>query len=433
MNFTKSIAIHEKAKGIIPGGVNSPVRAFKSVKGSPVYIARAKGSRLYDIDGNAYIEYVNSWGPLILGHAHEQVVEAVKKAAELGTSYGAPTEQEYDMAELICSVVPSIEMVRMVNSGTEATMSALRLARGFTGRELVVKFEGCYHGHADSFLIKAGSGAATLGLPDSPGVTAGTAKDTITLKFNDIDALKALFAEHGQKIAAVIIEPVVGNMGVVIPKPGFLESIRDITRQYGALLIFDEVMTGFRLSIGGAQALYGISPDITTFGKVIGGGLPVGGYGARKEIMERMAPAGPIYQAGTLSGNPLAMAAGITTLKILKEHPDIYTDLENKGAMIEQGLKSNLKETGINGLVNRVGSMFTLFFTNLNEVNNFDDALQSNTEYYARYFKASLENGIYLAPSQYEAAFISTAISDEDIEKTLDASRKAMKLMKETE
>jgi glutamate-1-semialdehyde 2,1-aminomutase len=430
MNFTKSIAIHEKAKGIIPGGVNSPVRAFKSVKGSPVYIARAKGSRLYDIDGNAYIEYVNSWGPLILGHAHEQVVEAIKKAAELGTSYGAPTEQEYAMAELICSVVPSIEMVRMVNSGTEATMSALRLARGYSGRDLVVKFEGCYHGHADSFLIKAGSGAATLGLPDSPGVTAGTAKDTITLKFNDTEALKTLFAEQGQKIAAVIIEPVVGNMGVVIPKPGFLESLREITKHYGALLIFDEVMTGFRLSIGGAQALYGISPDITTFGKVIGGGLPVGGYGASKEIMERMAPAGPIYQAGTLSGNPLAMAAGITTLKILKDNPGLYTELEKKGAVLEQGLKSNLNEAGINGLVNRVGSMFTLFFTELDEVNNFDDALKSNTDYYARYFKASLESGIYLAPSQYEAAFISTAISNEDIEKTLEASRNAMKLLK---
>jgi glutamate-1-semialdehyde 2,1-aminomutase len=362
MNYTNSKEQFQRAKNSIPGGVNSPVRAFKSINGEPLFIDKAKGSKVYDIDGNEYIDYVGSWGPLILGHAQDEVVEAIKKTAERGTSYGAPTVIESQMAELIIDMVPSIDIVRMVNSGTEATMSALRLARGFTGRELIVKFEGCYHGHADSFLIKAGSGALTLGLPDSPGVTKGTAKDTLIAKFNDIQSVEQLFAERGNEIAGVISEPVAGNMGVVIPEDNFLKGLREITKKYGALLIIDEVMTGFRLAKGGAQELYGIDPDITTLGKVIGGGLPVGAYGGKKEIMEKLAPAGPIYQAGTLSGNPLAMVAGYTTLQIINNTPDFYAKLDEKSAKLEAGIRANIEKTGVKATINRVGSMMTLFF-----------------------------------------------------------------------
>ncbi|NJO87689.1 MAG: glutamate-1-semialdehyde 2,1-aminomutase [Chloroflexia bacterium] len=400
------------------------------MNGEPLFIDKAKGSKVYDIDGNEYIDYVGSWGPLILGHAQDEVVEAIKKTAERGTSYGAPTVIESQMAELIIDMVPSIEIVRMVNSGTEATMSALRLARGFTGRELIVKFEGCYHGHADSFLIKAGSGALTLGLPDSPGVTKGTAKDTLIAKFNDIQSVEQLFAEHGSEIAAVIIETVVGNMGVVIPEEGFLKSLREITRKNGALLIIDEVMTGFRLAKGGAQELYGIDPDITTLGKVIGGGLPVGAYGGKKEIMEKLAPAGPIYQAGTLSGNPLAMVAGYTTLQIINNTPDFYAKLDEKSAKLEAGIRANIEKTGVKATINRVGSMMTLFFSELNKVNSFDDAMKSDTAKYADYFKMSLQSGIYLAPSQFEAAFVSAAHTDEDIEKTIAANLSALEKLR---
>jgi glutamate-1-semialdehyde 2,1-aminomutase len=426
MNYTNSKEQFQRAKNSIPGGVNSPVRAFKSINGEPLFIDKAKGSKVYDIDGNEYIDYVGSWGPLILGHAQDEVVEAIKKTAERGTSYGAPTVIESQMAELIIDMVPSIDIVRMVNSGTEATMSALRLARGFTGRELIVKFEGCYHGHADSFLIKAGSGALTLGLPDSPGVTKGTAKDTLIAKFNDIQSVEQLFAERGNEIAGVISEPVAGNMGVVIPEDNFLKGLREITKKYGALLIIDEVMTGFRLAKGGAQELYGIDPDITTLGKVIGGGLPVGAYGGKKEIMEKLAPAGPIYQAGTLSGNPLAMVAGYTTLQIINNTPDFYAKLDEKSAKLEAGIRANIEKTGVKATINRVGSMMTLFFCEVNKVNSFDDAMKSNTAKYADYFKMALQSGIYLAPSQFEAAFVSAAHTNEDIEKTIAANLSAL-------
>ncbi len=426
MNNTKSKEQFQRSQKTIPGGVNSPVRAFKSINGEPIFINKGKGSKIYDIDGNEYIDYVGSWGPLILGHAHDEVVAAIKETAEKGTSYGAPTVIESQMAELIVDMVPSIDIVRMVNSGTEATMSALRLARGFTGRELIVKFEGCYHGHADSFLIKAGSGALTLGLPDSPGVTKGTAKDTLIAKYNDIQSVEQLFAEHGNEIAAVIIEPVAGNMGVVIPEESFLKGLREVTQKHGALLIIDEVMTGFRLAKGGAQELYGINPDITTLGKIIGGGLPVGAYGGKKEIMEKLAPAGPIYQAGTLSGNPLAMIAGYTTLKIINQTPDFYSKLDEKSAKLEAGIRANIEKTGIKATINRVGSMMTLFFNEVEKVKSFDDSMKSDTGKYAEYFKMALESGIYLAPSQFEAAFVSAVHSDEDIEKTIAANLSAL-------
>ena len=422
MNTGKSKIEFKKACEIIPGGVNSPVRAFKSVGGEPILISKGKGSKITDIDGNVYIDYLSSWGPLILGHAYNPIVDAIKNAAENGTSYGAPTLQETEMAELIISMVPSIEMVRMVNSGTEATMSAIRLARGITGRSKILKFAGCYHGHGDSFLIKAGSGALTLGLPDSPGVPESVAKDTLTAEFNNIASVEKIFAQYGNEIAAVIVEPVAANMGVVLPKKDFLEGLRKSTQLNGALLIFDEVITGFRLATGGAQAYYGILPDITTLGKIIGGGLPVGAYGGKKEIMNQLAPVGPIYQAGTLSGNPLAMAAGIEMLKTLKNNPSIYTELERKAAKLEKGLKENLIKTGHKAVINRIGSLMTLFFTDLNAIESFDDVLKSDKEKYARYFKLSLESGIYLAPSQFEAAFISHAHSDEDIERTIEAN-----------
>ncbi|MFH0867446.1 MAG: glutamate-1-semialdehyde 2,1-aminomutase [Bacteroidota bacterium] len=427
MQFTKSIEAFSRAQSSIPGGVNSPVRAFKSVKLNPVFISRGKGSRITDIDGNEYIDFVASWGPLIFGHAHDAILSAINEAALKGTSYGAPTELETELAELIIEMIPSIGKVRMVNSGTEATMSAVRLARGYTKRDCIIKFAGNYHGHGDSFLIKAGSGAITLGLPDSPGVTKGIAQDTLIAEYNNLYSVKKLFAERGKDIAAVIVEPVAGNMGVVVPRKEFLEGLRTITKEYGAILIFDEVITGFRLAKGGAQEYYNIIPDITTLGKIIGGGLPVGAYGGRKEIMEMMAPAGPIYQAGTLSGNPLAMAAGIAMLKIIKETPDLYCELERKGAKLEMGLKKNLEQTGVHGVINRVGSMMTLFFTEESKVTSLDDAMKSNTERYAQFFKLVLESGIYLAPSQFECLFVSYAHSNNDIDTILAANLEALK------
>jgi glutamate-1-semialdehyde 2,1-aminomutase len=402
MNFDQSKAAFERAQKCIPGGVNSPVRAFKSVGLNPVFVKKAKGSVITDLDGNEYIDCLASWGPMLFGHAHERILEAISEAALKGTSFGAPSEYETEMAERIIRLVPSIEMVRMVSSGTEATMSAIRLARGYTGREAFVKFAGNYHGHGDSFLIKAGSGAMTLGIPNSPGITRGTAKDTLMAEYNNLASVEALFLEKGNEIAAVILEPVCGNMGVVVPTKEFLQGLRDLTTKYGALLIFDEVITGFRLAKGGAQEFYGITPDLTTLGKIIGGGLPVGAYGGRKEIMEQMAPIGPVYQAGTLSGNPLAMAAGIAMLTMIEETQNLYSEMERKAAHLEEGIKRNLKVTGVSGVVNRVGSMMTLFFTEAEKVTNLDEAMTSDTDKYASYFKQSLESGIYLAPSQFE-------------------------------
>jgi len=425
MNHEKSKSAYKKACEIIPGGVNSPVRAFKSVGGDPILISSGKGSRITDIDGNEYIDYVCSWGPLILGHAYEPIIETIKQTAERGTSYGAPTLLETEMAELIVSMVPSIEMVRMVNSGTEATMSAIRLARGYTGRSKIVKFAGCYHGHGDSFLIKAGSGAITLGLPDSPGVTESTAKDTLIAEYNDLASVEELFVKYGNDIAAIIVEPVAANMGVVLPAKGFLEGLRRIATENNAVLIFDEVITGFRLAKGGAQEYFSVMPDLTTMGKIIGGGLPVGAYGGKKEIMSMLAPLGPVYQAGTLSGNPLAMAAGIAMLKELNK-PGFYAELENKAAKLEKGLKENLAKTGQKAVINRVGSLMTLFFNDSEKIESFDDVMKSDSEKYARYFRMALNAGIYLAPSQFEAAFVSNAHSDDDIEITLQASLLAL-------
>ena len=430
MNIQNSIKEFSRALESIPGGVNSPVRAFKSVKGDPIFIKQAKGSRVTDIDGNEYIDFVSSWGPMILGHADDRVVSAIQTAALKGTSYGAPTIAESELAELIKQMVPSIELVRMVNSGTEATMSALRLARGFTGRDLVVKFQGCYHGHADSFLIKAGSGALTLGHPDSPGVTAATAKDTLVAQYNDLESVEEIFKQRGDQVAAIIVEPVPANMGVFLPEKGFLEGLRAITLKYGALLIFDEVISGFRLAKGGAQEYYNIKPDITTLGKIIGGGLPVGAYGGRKDIMSKLAPLGPVYQAGTLSGNPLAMSAGLTTLRIINETEGFYKELDRKGALLENGLRKNLDKAGIPTIINRIGSVMTLFFTEEKIINSYATAVKSNTERYAQYFKLSLESGIYLAPSQYEAAFVSYAHSDIDIETAVRSSAGAFEKLK---
>ncbi|MFX4260638.1 glutamate-1-semialdehyde 2,1-aminomutase [Pelotomaculum propionicicum] len=427
--YARSISLYNEALKYIPGGVNSPVRAFKSVGLNPVFIKRGEGSKIYDEDGNEYIDYVGSWGPLILGHRHPRVIEALERCLkDTGTSFGAPTELETILASMVIEAVPSVEMLRLVNSGTEATMSALRLARGYTGRNKIVKFAGCYHGHADFLLIKAGSGALTLGVPTSPGVPAETAVNTITADYNNIDKLKEIFEKVGEDIAAVIVEPVAGNMGVVLPAPGFLEGLREITSSYGSLLIFDEVMTGFRVSYGGAQELYGVTPDLTTLGKVIGGGLPVGAYGGKKEIMEHVSPAGPVYQAGTLSGNPLAVTAGIATLEILKQ-PGIYNDLDRKAAMLEDGLKESASEAGVDLSVNRVGSMLSAFFTG-GKVTDFATACLSNTEYFKSFFKSMIECGVYIAPSQYEAAFISTAHSDNDIVYTLASARKSIHLIK---
>lgn len=427
MNIAKSKKEFQRACESIPGGVNSPVRAFKSVKGSPIFIKQAKGSRIEDIDGNTYIDFVGSWGPMILGHAPDMIVNALIDAAKRGTSYGAPTILESEMAELICKMVPSIEKVRMVSSGTEATMSAIRLARGFTGRDKIIKFAGCYHGHGDSFLIKAGSGAITLGLPDSPGVTKSIAQDTLIAEYNNLISVEQLFAEHKDCIATVIVEAVAGNMGVVAPSKGFLQGLRDITKKHGALLIFDEVITGFRLAKGGAQEYYNVTPDLTTLGKIIGGGLPVGAYGGRKDIMDMLAPIGPVYQAGTLSGNPLAMTAGLVTLNYLNSTPAFYKKLEQKAEKVEKGFIENLKKTGVKGVVNRVGSMITLFFNDADKLESFDEVMKSDKEKYAKFFHLSLENGISLAPSQFETMFISEAHSEEDLNTLLKANLEALK------
>ncbi len=430
MKTKNSIQAFEEAVKYIPGGVNSPVRAFKSVGGNPLFIKKAKGSKITDIDGNEYIDYVGSWGPMILGHAHPEVINALNETILNGTSFGAPTLIETEMAKLICEMMPSIESVRMVNSGTEATMSALRLARGYTKRDLVIKFEGCYHGHGDSFLIKAGSGALTFGTPDSPGVTKGTASDTLTAIYNDLDSVLNLFDRYKNQIAAVILEPVTGNMGVINPTKEFITGLRNACTQNGTLLIFDEVMTGFRVAKGSAQAIHNVVPDLTTMGKIIGGGLPVGAYGGKKEIMDHLAPNGPIYQAGTLSGNPMAMAAGLTTLKIINEDNDFYDKLEEKAKFLCDGFQNNLNQLQFPGVINRVGSMFTLFFTKETEVNNFSDVMKCDTNLFAKYFKISLEAGIYAAPSQFEAGFVSIMHSQDDLQKTIDANYEALKKLK---
>src|SRR5579871_6619390 len=412
---TCSEALFARALAVIPGGVNSPVRAFRGVGGTPRFISRGDGSRIFDVDGNAYIDYVCSWGPLLLGHRPTQVVEALREVLEEGTSFGAPTEREVLLAELISKAVPSMEMVRLVNSGTEATMSALRLARGFTGRDLSIKFEGCYHGHVDSLLVKAGSGMATLGIADTAGVPKSFAETTIALPFNSISAVEAAFAAHGDKIAAVIVEPVVGNMGCVPPLPGFLEALRHLTQRHGALLIFDEVMTGFRVALGGAQARYGIRPDLTTIGKIIGGGLPLAAYGGRADVMKKIAPAGPVYQAGTLSGNPLAVAAGLAMLRHLLAHPEIYDLLEARAAQLTERPPAGVT-------VNRVGSMFTFFFTP-DPVTDWDSAKKCDTTRLGKFFHFLLERGVYIAPSQFEAGFVSAAHSEDDIRRTVEAAR----------
>ena len=424
----RSARLFEEAKRFIPGGVNSPVRAFKAVGGTPPFIERAKGSRVWDVDGNEYIDFVASWGPMILGHAHPQVIEAVKEAAEKGTSYGAPTAPEVEMARMICSALPSVEMVRMVNSGTEAVMSAIRLARAFTGRNKVVKFAGCYHGHADGLLVRAGSGATTLGVPDSPGVPEGYASLTLIAPYNDLEALRALMKEHRGEVACVVVEPVAGNMGVVPPEEGFLEGLRRVCDEEGCLLIFDEVITGFRVGWSGAQGLYGVEPDLTCLGKIIGGGLPVGAFGGRREVMERLAPVGDVYQAGTLSGNPVAMAAGLKTLQILKEK-DPYGRLEEMTSYLCEEASKIARSLGLDLFFSRVGSMFTVFFTP-GPVRDYESARRSDTAAYSRYFWTLLREGIYVAPSQFEAAFLSTAHTEQDLSKTLEALRKAFRAAK---
>ena len=427
MGVERSKALFEEAKKYIPGGVNSPVRAFKSVGDTPRFIAKAKGSHIWDVDGNEYIDYVCSWGPMILGHAHPKVVEAVKSQAEKGTSYGAPTELEVELAKMIVELVPSVEKVRMVNSGTEATMSAIRLARGYTGRNKVIKFEGGYHGHVDALLVKAGSGLTTFGVPTSPGIPEDFAKHTITVPFNDIDALKRVIDEVGHDVAAVIMEPVMANAGLIIPEPGFLEAVRELTAEKGIVLIFDEVITGFRLSLGGAQEYFGVTPDLSCFGKIIGGGLPVGAFGGKAEIMDHLAPEGPVYQAGTLSGNPLAMAAGIATLKELQK-PGVYQELRSKTEKLSEGLKEAAKAAGIYDKLHfkQIESISIVYFTP-KEVKNYQDALTSNTQAYAAFFRKMLQQGVYLAPSQFEVAFMSTAHTQEDIEKTVKAAEVAFK------
>jgi glutamate-1-semialdehyde 2,1-aminomutase len=425
MSGPRSRKLFKEAKKHIPGGVNSPVRAFRSVGGEPLFIQKAKGSKIFDVDGKTYIDYVLSWGPMILGHAHPRVTAALKQALVNGTSFGAPTEREVLLAKIVKKAVPSIDLVRMVSSGTEATMSAIRAARGFTGRDRIVKFDGGYHGHGNSLLVKAGSGVATFGLPDSPGVPADLAKLTLTVAYNDLDAVRDLAARMGEQIACIIVEPVAGNMGCVPPEPGFLQGLRRICDQYGIVLIFDEVMTGFRVAFGGAQQLYGIRPDLTCLGKVIGGGLPVGAFGGRREIMERIAPLGPIYQAGTLSGNPLAMAAGLETLTLLSR-PGVYKTLEKISNELEQGLRSAAAEAGVPAAFNRVGSMFTCFFTG-QRVKDFASAKTSDTARFGRFFLAMLKHGVNLAPSQFEAGFLSLAHTRADIAKTIEAARKSLK------
>lgn len=426
-SYDKSKAAFQEALQLMPGGVNSPVRAFKSVDLDPIFMERGQGSKIYDIDGNEYIDYVLSWGPLILGHSHPAVVEALKKVVETGTSFGAPTELENKLTKLIIDRIPSMEIVRMVSSGTEATMSALRLARGYTGRNKILKFEGCYHGHGDSLLIKAGSGVATLGLPDSPGVPEGVAKNTITVPYNDLESVRYAFEQFGEDIACIIVEPVAGNMGVVPPLPGFLQGLRDITTQYGALLVFDEVMTGFRVDYNCASGYFGIDPDITCLGKVVGGGLPVGAYGGKEEIMKHIAPSGPIYQAGTLSGNPVAMTGGYMTLSNLA--PEDYVEFKRKGDLLEAGISKAAEKYEIPYTFNRAGSMIGFFFTN-EKVINYEAAKTSNLQFFASYYREMANEGIFLPPSQFEGLFLSTAHSDEDIAKTIAAAEKAFSTLK---
>jgi glutamate-1-semialdehyde 2,1-aminomutase len=421
----KSKSAFKKAQNFIPGGVNSPVRAFKAVGGDPLFIERAEGAYLYDVDGNRYAELINSWGPMILGHANKHIEEAVLEAIRNSASFGAPTVKEVEIAELITEMVPSIEKVRMVNSGTEATMSAIRLARGYTNREKIIKFEGCYHGHGDSFLIAAGSGVATMGTPDSPGVTRGTALDTLTAPYNNLEAVEQLIHQNKDNIAAIIIEPVVGNMGCVLPGDGFLEGLRKLCDDHGIVYIFDEVMTGFRLSKGGAQQVFDVKPDLTTLGKIIGGGMPVGAYGGKKEIMDFVSPSGPVYQAGTLSGNPIAMSAGLAMLSYLNDHPQIYAQLETITEQIGNGFKKNLDDLGKKYTINRIGSMISLFFTDV-EVIDFETAKTTDTKLFGKYFNAMLEHGVYLAPSQFESLFISTAITSDIADQIIEANKKAL-------
>ena len=428
MNLQKSAAAFAEAKKFMPGGVNSPVRSFSSVNSNPPFISHGKGSKIFDIDGNSYVDYVLSWGPLILGHAHEKIVAALKNAVERGTSYGAPTLLETQLAKLVNKIFPSMEVMRMVNSGTEATMSALRVARGFTSREKIIKFVGCYHGHSDSLLVKAGSGAATFGEPSSPGVTRGTAQDTITLPYNDISAVEKVFNQCGEKIAAIIVEPVAGNMGLVLPKENFLRGLRDVTKKFGSLLIFDEVMCGFRVSLGGAQEKYQITPDLTCLGKIIGGGLPCAAYGGREEIMRNVSPDGRIYQAGTLSGNPLAMTAGIETLKILLED-NLTEKISAKTSKLVDGIKSAAKSANVTIQTPQAGSMFGIFFS-ANEVTNFDESAAANQDRFKKFFASMLEQGIYFAPSQFETLFMSAAHTDEDIAKTIDAAKISFEAIK---
>ncbi len=426
--FSRSQALFDQAQTHIPGGVNSPVRAFRHVGGTPVFFKKAKGAYAWDEDNNRYIDYVGSWGPMILGHAHDDIIQAVVDTAQHGLSFGAPTAAEIDMANLICQLVPSMEMVRMTSSGTEATMSAIRLARGYTGRDKIVKFEGCYHGHGDSLLVKAGSGMLTMGVPSSPGVPAGLANETITLTYNDSEQVKACFAEIGEQIACIIVEPVAGNMNCIPPENGFLETLRAICDQYGAVLIFDEVMTGFRVALGGAQAHYGITPDLTTFGKVIGGGMPVGAFGGKKEIMHRIAPLGPVYQAGTLSGNPVAMAAGLTTMKLLQT-PDFYTRLTAKTQAVTSGMQAIADRLGIPFTTNQVGGMFGFFFSEEKQITRYEQVVAGDIERFKTFFHGMLRQGVYLAPSAFEASFVSIAHSEDDIEATLAATEAVMKTL----
>ncbi len=427
--MSRSSELFHRAEKVIPGGVNSPVRAFRGVGGDPVFIEKAEGAYLFDSDGKRYIDYVGSWGPMIAGHANPEIIAAVKAAADNGLSYGAPTAIEIEMAEKVCELLPSIEMVRMVSSGTEATMSAIRLARGFTGRDKIVKFEGCYHGHGDSLLVKAGSGALTLGVPSSPGIPASLAEHTITLEYNNLDSVRQAFDEIGEQIACIIVEPVAGNMNCIPPVAGFLEGLREVCDQHGAVLIFDEVMTGFRVGLSGAQGRYGVTPDLTTLGKVIGGGMPVGAFGGKREIMEYIAPTGPVYQAGTLSGNPIAMTAGLKTLEIVSA-PGFYDELAAKTTALVEGLQARADAAGIPFTTSQVGAMFGLFFTDADEVTSLAQATQCDIDAFKQFFHAMLDAGVYLAPSAYEAGFVSSAHSDNDIEQTLQAAEKAFAKLK---
>ncbi|MFY9557272.1 MAG: glutamate-1-semialdehyde 2,1-aminomutase [Blastocatellia bacterium] len=425
LSTTRSDELFDRAQRVIPGGVNSPVRAFRAVGRAPLFISKAEGAHITDVDGNTFIDYVGSWGPMIAGHAHPLVIDAIREAALRGTSFGAPTELEIELATEISNAFPSIERVRLTSSGTEAAMSAIRLARGFTGRDRIVKLEGCYHGHSDSLLVKAGSGLATFGTPDSAGVPADFARNTVVVPFNDKPTLERTFEEQGSQIACVIIEPIAGNMGCVAPQPGYLEAVRELTSRHGALLIFDEVITGFRVAYGGAQELYGVKPDLTCLGKIIGGGLPVGAFGGRAEVMDRIAPLGPVYQAGTLSGNPLAVTAGLAILKLLKES-NAHAELERLSARLADGLREAASQAGLDAVVNRVGSMLTAFFTG-DAVTDWPSAKKSDTDRYGRFFRAMLDEGVYLAPSQFECAFVSLAHTDDVIERTIEAARSSMR------